>query len=55
MSNMSYCRFTNTVSDMEDCIEHIYRLAGEIVFNHANAENIEELIDWAESQPVEGE
>ena len=23
MANMGYCRFENTVSDMEDCIEHI--------------------------------
>ncbi len=23
MSNMSYCRFTNTASDLSDCYEHI--------------------------------
>ena len=23
MSNMGYCRFRNTLSDLEDCIEHI--------------------------------
>ena len=23
MSNMSYCRFENTTSDMEDCLEQI--------------------------------
>ena len=23
MSNMSYCRFENTVPDLDDCLEHI--------------------------------
>lgn len=23
MSNMSYCRFENTLSDLEDCLDHI--------------------------------
>lgn len=23
MANMSYCRFQNTVSDLDDCLEHI--------------------------------
>ena len=23
MSNMSYCRFQNTLSDLRDCIEHL--------------------------------
>ena len=23
MSNMGYCRFQNTVSDMDDCLEHM--------------------------------
>ncbi len=23
MANMGYCRFENTVRDMEDCLEHI--------------------------------
>jgi hypothetical protein len=23
MSNMSYCRFSNTLSDLEDCFEHM--------------------------------
>lgn len=23
MSNMSYCRFQNTLRDLEDCLEHI--------------------------------
>ena len=23
MSNMSYCRFSNTLSDLEDCREHM--------------------------------
>lgn len=23
MANMSYCRFENTVQDMEDCLEHM--------------------------------
>ena len=23
MSNMSYCRFENTVRDLEDCVEHM--------------------------------
>ena len=23
MSNMGYCRFTNTLADMEDCLENI--------------------------------
>ncbi len=24
MSNMSYCRFENTSSDIDDCLEHIH-------------------------------
>ena len=24
MSNMSYCRFENTLNDLEDCAEHIH-------------------------------
>lgn len=24
MSNMSYCRFRNTLEDLRDCYEHIY-------------------------------
>lgn len=24
MSNMSYCRFENTVRDLEDCAEHMF-------------------------------
>lgn len=24
MPNMSYCRFQNTVSDLDDCLEHIH-------------------------------
>jgi hypothetical protein len=24
MSNMSYCRFENTVNDLEDCYEHLF-------------------------------
>ncbi len=24
MSNMAYCRFQNTVPDLEDCYEHLY-------------------------------
>jgi hypothetical protein len=23
MSNMGYCRFQNTVGDMEDCVDHL--------------------------------
>jgi hypothetical protein len=23
MANMSYCRFQNTLGDLEDCVEHI--------------------------------
>jgi len=23
MANMSYCRFQNTVTDLQDCLEHI--------------------------------
>lgn len=23
MSNMSYCRFTNTLGDLQDCFDHI--------------------------------
>lgn len=31
MSNMSYCRFRNTLADLEDCYEHIddYDLSDE--------------------------
>ena len=24
MSNMSYCRFINTLQDLEDCYEHLF-------------------------------
>ena len=24
MSNMSYCRFENTLADLEDCYDHLY-------------------------------
>ena len=24
MANMGYCRFTNTLSDLHDCNEHLY-------------------------------
>lgn len=24
MPNMSYCRFSNTASDLEDCLEHLH-------------------------------
>ena len=27
MGNMSYCRFENTMSDLQDCIRNIYREA----------------------------
>lgn len=27
MSNMSYCRFENTMSDLQDCLENIHRKA----------------------------
>lgn len=28
MSNMSYCRFQNTVDDLEDCLEALRELDG---------------------------
>lgn len=27
MSNMSYCRFENTMNDLRDCLNHIHRKA----------------------------
>jgi hypothetical protein len=27
MSNMSYCRFENTMSDLRDCLRHIHKKA----------------------------
>jgi len=27
MSNMSYCRFENTMDDLRDCLNHIHRKA----------------------------
>jgi hypothetical protein len=29
MSNMSYCRFQNTLSDLRDCANHIDDILGE--------------------------
>ena len=29
MSNMSYCRFQNTLADLEDCYEHLADDMGE--------------------------
>ena len=28
MSNMSYCRFQNTLRDLEDCVEAMYDIDG---------------------------
>ena len=39
MSNMSYCRFENTTSDLDDCIEAIHE--GEI--NELNEYEIEAI------------
>lgn len=68
MGNMSYCRFNNTVEDLEDCIDAIDNAVGEeehkrrirlvrlcawVIFDYAAAENENEAVDWAESLDVE--
>ena len=41
MSNMSYCRFENTVNDLEDCAEHM------------NDENLSETEEKAREQLID--
>lgn len=37
MSNMSYCRFTNTLSDLRDCYEHMDGLGEKLSEEEARA------------------
>ena len=30
MSNMSYCRFQNTLVDLQDCMDELYELDGDL-------------------------
>lgn len=30
MSNMSYCRFQNTVQDLKDCVDALYDIDGNL-------------------------
>lgn len=63
MSNMSYCRFENTLEDLADCVEAIdepasrsehrkriqlVRLCAEVIFDYAGAKTVEEAVQWAE-------
>lgn len=62
MSNMSYCRFHNTASDFDDCVEHfgdvlsdderearrrLLRLALRMVADYADFAELEGLADAA--------
>lgn len=44
MSNMSYCRFSNTVSDMQDCVDEW----NEGVANKDEAHARKEMVELAE-------
>lgn len=30
MGNMSYCRFQNTLADLQDCMDELYELDGDL-------------------------
>lgn len=30
MGNMSYCRFQNTLADLQDCLDELYELDGDL-------------------------
>ena len=44
MANMGYCRFENTVNDVEDCFEHM----DDIDLSKAETANRCALIKWAQ-------
>ena len=37
MSNMSYCRFRNTVADLRDCMEHLEDNTNDLAEGEAKA------------------
>lgn len=48
MSNMSYCRFENTSSDLRDCVEALEELADETAFGDGRPLSSSERVaaDW---------
>lgn len=44
MSNMSYCRFENTLPDLEDCKEALYNLSNLNELSETEMEAARELI-----------
>jgi len=44
MSNMSYCRFQNTLGDLEDCFEH-FEIEGEDDLSMEEAQAREDMIE----------
>lgn len=50
MSNMSYCRFQNTLADLQDCFDAIYDLDGDLsMLSTAEKRAAMELIDLCNS------
>jgi len=49
MSNMSYCRFQNTLGDLEDCLEALRDLDGDVSdLSHDEANAAETMMTVAE-------
>lgn len=44
MSNMSYCRFENTLTDLQDCEEALQELGSLAELNESESEYAKELI-----------
>jgi hypothetical protein len=45
MSNMSYCRFRNTLGDLRDCVDHLDEPLGNLVEDEEQARTL--LIELA--------
>jgi hypothetical protein len=45
MANMSYCRFENTLSDLEDCVDHFEDYLGSDSENAARLDILHLCID----------
>lgn len=54
MSNMSYCRFQNTVKDLLDCEENIYNILGARE-HRARKQLVEACVRIAEAAGENGE
>lgn len=50
MSNMSYCRFQNTLTDLEDCAKHLFDRIDDTSESSARKELIKLCKEIAEEQ-----